>query len=184
MEAVIATGGKQYCVTTGQVISVEKLPGEKGAAVEFKSVLLVNRDGQVISGEKALSGAKVSGEVVAQGRRRKVMSREVQAPEELSPEPRPPPGGHDGPDHEDRGLGRDGSQEGRRQLEKRPGLESPDARREAVRRPVRHGRLHPRPPARNAVQARSQRRNRLGRHAVREAGRLRAASSGAETRAS
>src|SRR6266566_3770218 len=61
MEAVIATGGKQYCVTTGQVISVEKLPGEKGAAVEFKSVLLVNRDGQVISGE-----------VVAQGRRRKV----------------------------------------------------------------------------------------------------------------
>ena len=44
MEAVIATGGKQYCVTTGQVISVEKLPGDKGAAVEFKSVLLVNRD--------------------------------------------------------------------------------------------------------------------------------------------
>jgi large subunit ribosomal protein L21 len=72
MEAVIATGGKQYCVTTGQVISVEKLPGEKGAAVEFKSVLLVNRDGQVISGEKALSRARVSGEVVAQGRRRKV----------------------------------------------------------------------------------------------------------------
>ena len=72
MEAVIATGGKQYCVTTGQVISVEKLPGEKGAAVEFKSVLLVNRDGQVISGEKALSRAKVSGEVVAQGRGRKV----------------------------------------------------------------------------------------------------------------
>ena len=61
MEAVIATGGKQYCVTTGQVISVEKLPGEKGAAVEFKSVLLVNRDGQVISGEQALSRAKVSG---------------------------------------------------------------------------------------------------------------------------
>ena len=61
MEAVIATGGKQYCVTTGQIISVEKLPGEKGAAVEFKSVLLVNRDGQVISGEKALSRAKVSG---------------------------------------------------------------------------------------------------------------------------
>ena len=38
MEAVIATGGKQYCVTTGQVISVEKLPGEKGSPVEFKSV--------------------------------------------------------------------------------------------------------------------------------------------------
>jgi large subunit ribosomal protein L21 len=72
MEAVIATGGKQYCVTTGQVISVEKLPGEKGSPVEFKSVLLVNRDGQVIAGDKALSRAKVSGEVVSQGRRRKV----------------------------------------------------------------------------------------------------------------
>ena len=71
MEAVIATGGKQYCVTTGQVISVEKLPGDRGAAVEFKSVLLVNRDGQVLSGDK-LSRAKVSGEVVAQGRGRKV----------------------------------------------------------------------------------------------------------------
>ncbi|PYN88378.1 MAG: 50S ribosomal protein L21 [Candidatus Rokuibacteriota bacterium] len=72
MEAVIATGGKQYCVTTGQVISVEKLPGEKGSPVEFKSVLLVNRDGQVIAGEEALSRARVSGEVVSQGRRRKV----------------------------------------------------------------------------------------------------------------
>ena len=71
MEAVIATGGKQYCVTTGQVISVEKLPGDRGAAVEFKSVLLVNRDGQVLSGDK-LSRAKVSGEVVSQDRRRKV----------------------------------------------------------------------------------------------------------------
>ena len=72
MEAVIATGGKQYRVAPGQLISVEKLPGEKGAAVEFRSILLVTRNGEVIAGEKALSGAKVSGEVVAQGRRRKV----------------------------------------------------------------------------------------------------------------
>src|SRR2546428_9247263 len=67
MEAVIATGGKQYRVSPGQVISIEKLPGDKGSAVEFRSVLLVTRDGEVIAGE-----AKVSGEVVAQGRRRKV----------------------------------------------------------------------------------------------------------------
>ena len=73
MEAVIATGGKQYRVTPGQVISVERLPGEKGAAVEFRSVLLVTRDGEVITGEKSLGRAKVAGEVVAQGRRRKVM---------------------------------------------------------------------------------------------------------------
>ncbi|MGH7279122.1 MAG: 50S ribosomal protein L21 [Candidatus Rokuibacteriota bacterium] len=73
MEAVIATGGKQYRVAPGQVISVEKLAGEKGAAVEFNSVLLVNRDGDVLTGAKALGGAKVVGEVVRQGRSRKVL---------------------------------------------------------------------------------------------------------------
>jgi large subunit ribosomal protein L21 len=72
MEAVIATGGKQYRVTPGQVISVEKLAGERGAVVEFRSVLLVTRDGQVLAGPEALRAAKVSGEVVGQGRGRKV----------------------------------------------------------------------------------------------------------------
>jgi large subunit ribosomal protein L21 len=60
MEAVIATGGKQYRVAPGQVISIEKLPAEKGAAVEFRSVLLVTRDGQVIADAKALTRRKVS----------------------------------------------------------------------------------------------------------------------------
>ena len=45
MEAVITTGGKQYRVSPGQVISVEKLPAAgKGAQVEFTSVLLVRTD--------------------------------------------------------------------------------------------------------------------------------------------
>jgi large subunit ribosomal protein L21 len=73
MEAVIAAGGKQYRVVPGQVIKVEKLPGDKGAAVEFTSVLLVNRDdGELITAQTALRGARVSGEVVAQGRGRKI----------------------------------------------------------------------------------------------------------------
>jgi large subunit ribosomal protein L21 len=72
MEAVIATGGKQYRVTPGQVIDVEKLAGEKGGAVEFTSVLLVNRDGDVISTADQLRGARVRGEVVRQQRTRKV----------------------------------------------------------------------------------------------------------------
>jgi large subunit ribosomal protein L21 len=71
MEAVIATGGKQYRVTPGTVIAVEKLSGDKGAAVEFRSVLLVNRDGEVLAGDK-VARARVSGEVVTQGRGRKV----------------------------------------------------------------------------------------------------------------
>jgi len=72
MEAVIASGGKQYRVKPGQLVSVEKLAGVKGAPVEFRSVLLVNRAGEVLVGDKALSTAKVSGEVVSQGRGRKV----------------------------------------------------------------------------------------------------------------
>ena len=72
MEAVIATGGKQYRVAEGQVISVEKLAGDKGAEVAFTSVLLVTRDGEVIAAPDRLKGARVSGQVVTQGRGRKV----------------------------------------------------------------------------------------------------------------
>src|SRR2546425_5279821 len=70
MEAVIATGGKQYRVTTGQVIAVERLAGDKGATVEFASVLLVNKDGEIIAGADRLAKARVAGEVVRQGRAR------------------------------------------------------------------------------------------------------------------
>jgi large subunit ribosomal protein L21 len=72
MEAVIATGGKQYRVAPGQVIAVERLPGEAGSTVEFRAVLLVNRDGEIIAGRDRLGSAKVSGEVVGHARRRKV----------------------------------------------------------------------------------------------------------------
>ena len=72
MEAVIATGGKQYRVAEGQVISVEKLAGDRGAEVAFTSVLLVTRDGEVIATPDRLKGARVSGQVVAQGRGRKI----------------------------------------------------------------------------------------------------------------
>jgi large subunit ribosomal protein L21 len=70
MEAVISTGGKQYRVTPGTIIAVEKLPGDKGAAVEFPAVF-VNKDGEVLTGDKA-ARARVSGEVVGQRRSRKV----------------------------------------------------------------------------------------------------------------
>lgn len=71
MEAVIATGGKQYRVAPGQVISVEKLAGDKGAPIQFTQVLMVNRDGEVLTGTSVAS-ARVSGEVVRQGRTKKV----------------------------------------------------------------------------------------------------------------
>jgi large subunit ribosomal protein L21 len=73
MEAVIATGGKQYRVSPGQVIQVERLGKDKGAAVEFTKVLLVNNDGHVTFEPKALASAKVTGQVVAERKGDKVL---------------------------------------------------------------------------------------------------------------
>ncbi len=72
MEAVIATGGKQYRVSPGQVITVEKVAGDKGSPVEFTDVVLVSRDGEVLTETSALHAARVRAEIVGQGRRRKV----------------------------------------------------------------------------------------------------------------
>jgi len=73
MEAVIATGGKQYRVAPGQVIKVERLGQTKGTAVEFRDVLLVTQDGQVTLEPKALKSAKVTGEVVEERKGAKVL---------------------------------------------------------------------------------------------------------------
>jgi large subunit ribosomal protein L21 len=73
MEAVIATGGKQYRVAPGQVIKVERLGRSQGTAVEFKQVLLINQDGQVTVEPAALATARVTGEVVAEKQGRKVV---------------------------------------------------------------------------------------------------------------
>jgi len=73
MEAVIATGGKQYRVGPGQVIKVERLGKAPGTEVEFDRVLLVTHEGQVTVEPKALASAKVLGEVLAERKGRKVL---------------------------------------------------------------------------------------------------------------
>ena len=73
MEAVIATGGKQYRVTTGQVIAVERLAGDKGATVEFAEVLMVGDGATVSAGTPLLSGASVSATLVEQRRADKII---------------------------------------------------------------------------------------------------------------
>jgi large subunit ribosomal protein L21 len=73
MEAVIATGGKQYRVVPGQVIKVERLGKPAGAPVEFDQVLLVTKDGQVTAEPQALASAKVTGEVVSEKKSAKVL---------------------------------------------------------------------------------------------------------------
>ncbi|HOK07221.1 MAG TPA: 50S ribosomal protein L21 [Syntrophales bacterium] len=71
--AVIKTGGKQLRVAEGDVIAVEKLPGEKGDRIVFDEVLLVAREGEVVIGTPVVAGAKVTGEITAQTKDRKIV---------------------------------------------------------------------------------------------------------------
>lgn len=72
MWAVIETGGKQYRVKEGAQLSVEKLDAEVGSKVEFDKVLLIADGDDVTIGSPTLENAKVNGEIVEQGRHRKV----------------------------------------------------------------------------------------------------------------
>ena len=73
MYAVIATGGKQYRVQPGETIHVEKLPVDVGSKVEFEHVLMVADGELVVIGAPVVHGARVSAEVVQQGREEKVI---------------------------------------------------------------------------------------------------------------
>ena len=68
MKAVIKTGGKQYYVSEGDIIYVEKLDGEAGDKVVFNEVLLV--DDKV--GNPYLDGASVEGEIVKNDKAKKI----------------------------------------------------------------------------------------------------------------
>ncbi|MCC6231951.1 MAG: 50S ribosomal protein L21 [Verrucomicrobiales bacterium] len=64
MYAVLETGGKQYRVSTGDKLEVERLVTDVGQAVTFDRVLLVNRDGQISVGVPTVPGAKVVADVL------------------------------------------------------------------------------------------------------------------------
>ena len=71
-QAIIRTGGKQYRVSPGSVLKVEKLPAEKGASLDFE-VLLVGTGDAVKIGTPLVTGAKVTGQVVSHGRGTKII---------------------------------------------------------------------------------------------------------------
>jgi len=72
MYAVIATGGKQYRVSEGTVLRVEKLAADPGSNVEFDQVLLVGEGDKVKIGTPYLSGSKVIATVQGHGKGDKV----------------------------------------------------------------------------------------------------------------
>lgn len=72
MYAVIATGGKQYRVSEGSVLRVEKLEADAGAQIEFGEVLLVGEGDKVKLGTPLISGGKVLATVQSHGKTDKV----------------------------------------------------------------------------------------------------------------
>lgn len=70
--AVIRTGGKQYRVSEGQLVKIEKLTGEVGDTVTLGDVLFVGGNGEVKIGAPLVADAKVTGEIVGQGKAKKV----------------------------------------------------------------------------------------------------------------
>jgi large subunit ribosomal protein L21 len=73
MYAVIETGGKQYRVSPGDTIQIERLEGEVGTPVEFDKVLAIGKDsGELVAGKEAF-GAKVRGSIAAHDRAEKVL---------------------------------------------------------------------------------------------------------------
>ena len=73
MYAIIKTGGKQYRVSPGQTLRVEKLDGNVGETVELDNVLLVGGGEGIQIGTPSVSGAAVSAEIVEQGRAKKII---------------------------------------------------------------------------------------------------------------
>jgi len=72
MYAVIRTGGKQYRVSQGDRLKIEKLDGGVGGKLSFE-VLLVGGEGEARVGKPAVEGAAVEGEIVAQDKHKKVV---------------------------------------------------------------------------------------------------------------
>src|SRR4051794_24203990 len=71
--AVIRTGGKQYRVSEGDLVKVEKLAGEVGATITLGDVLFIGGNGEVKIGAPLVANATVTGEIVSQAKAKKVL---------------------------------------------------------------------------------------------------------------
>ena len=72
MYAIIRTGGKQYRVSEGDTLRVEKVDGDVGSSIEFADVLMVGGE-KVSVGTPLVSGAKVSAQITAQDRSKRII---------------------------------------------------------------------------------------------------------------
>ena len=73
MYALIETGGKQYKVTPGELLNIEKIDAQVGSEYEFDKVLLVANGDDIQIGSPMVEGAKVTAEVIEHGKAKKVI---------------------------------------------------------------------------------------------------------------
>ena len=73
MLAVIKTGGKQYIVSPGDKIKIEKINKKENSEVAFNEVLLLEKGKKIEIGTPTIKGAKVIGKVLSQGKGKKVI---------------------------------------------------------------------------------------------------------------
>lgn len=73
MYAVIKTGGKQYKVSPGELVKIEKLESEPGSEVQFDKILMVQKDEGTLVGRPYVDNARVTGEVVAHKKGEKII---------------------------------------------------------------------------------------------------------------
>ena len=73
MLAVIKTGGKQYLVSPGDKIKIEKIDKKEGSEIAFREVLLVEKNRKVEIGTPLVKGAKVIGKILKQAKSKKVI---------------------------------------------------------------------------------------------------------------
>ncbi|MCW8933143.1 MAG: 50S ribosomal protein L21 [Gammaproteobacteria bacterium] len=72
MYAVVKTGGKQYKVTEGEYLKVEKLEGAEGDSIEIDQVLMIADGDKLKIGSPMLDGGKVTCKILSHGRAKKV----------------------------------------------------------------------------------------------------------------
>ncbi|MGQ9645745.1 MAG: 50S ribosomal protein L21 [Thermodesulfobacteriota bacterium] len=74
MYAVVKTGGKEYRISKGDIIRVEKIEGKAGDQVSLRDILMVSKEGQIQLGSPFLTDAVITGEIVQQVKGRKVLT--------------------------------------------------------------------------------------------------------------
>lgn len=72
MYAVIETGGKQYRVSEGDIVFIEKLEAEEGSDIVINSVVAVGKEDGIVAGAPYVEGASVAAKVIKNGKNKKI----------------------------------------------------------------------------------------------------------------